>query len=101
LQKERFPNLTREQFLGLFELWGTQYAARLKAKREGAVRSVTAFAQAAARIVPRGAPFKCVCGEEGDPSDPAFERIHQPHCYVAGLDKVTDPKSMVRWKMVR
>jgi hypothetical protein len=101
LQKERFPNLTREQFLDLFKLWGESYSDKLEAAHKEAVRKVIAFAEAAAKIVPRGKPFVCVCGVKGDPSDPAFERIHAPHVCLAGLDKITNPKSLVRWKMVR
>jgi len=41
-------------------------------------------------LKPRGGPF--VCGEQGDPSDPAWARIHQPHVFVAGLDKITSTK---------
>jgi hypothetical protein len=91
---------TREQFRDLFKHWCELYGDKLEAAHKEGVRNVIAIAEAAAKIVPPGKPFKCVCGQKGDPSDPAFERIHAPHVCLAGLDKV-DPKSMVRWKVVR
>jgi hypothetical protein len=36
-----------------------------------------------------------VCGQEGDPSDASWAAIHQPHVFIAALNKV-GPLSLLR-----
>jgi hypothetical protein len=55
LQTKRRGDLTTEQWFDLFEIWREHYAAKMKAERDEAVRFLTSFTQAAARIAPPGA----------------------------------------------
>jgi hypothetical protein len=81
LQEERYPDLTKQQWLELFDAWCEHYVAKLTAQRDQLMQSMSRFTQMTAWKLPSGAPFVCVCGEEIDPSDPAMEADHRPHCW--------------------
>jgi len=84
LVNRRRPYLTPAQFQDLFGEWRERYAAKV----EAAGAAELARLDALRRRNPPGGPFVCVCGEAGDPSDPAWAAIHQPHVMLTGLDKL-------------
>jgi len=84
LQKQRVPDLTREEFQTLFAEWQERYAARTKIELERAKANLMAIAEEHAKHAPPAPPFKCVCGAETkDPLDPGFMAVHQPHFQAA------------------
>ena len=112
LQKRRMPELSKDEFLDLFDAWRCGYLARLEAElaalrrrmaendrelapliaeqRRRNVRSHDATAQA-------DDVFICRCGEIiADPFDPEQMRIHQPHVIAASLPQVHD--ALQRWR---
>jgi hypothetical protein len=52
----------------------------------------------AIKVVPRGGAFVCVCGQEGDPCDPAFEKVHRDILFEAGCALSSKPASLVTTK---
>lgn len=87
LAKARYRRLSRQHARDLYGLWCELHVAELVAERD-AVRASIAEAQAhLAKSLPRGGPFRCCCGEEGNPNDASWASVHQPHIQLASLDR--------------
>jgi hypothetical protein len=82
--RARRPDLSREEWLAMFELWIEGYVAKCERRREESiawfVRTIDEYANA---NVPED-PWVCPCGEVLDnPCDPDVMAVHQPHYLAA------------------
>ena len=62
----------------------TKFLSAIEARRQSALIYLTSFIEDAAKHNPPPRAFRCVCGVAGNPFDPEFEAIHQPHVLAAG-----------------
>jgi len=92
LQKFRRPELSKLEWLDLYEVWCDHDIARLEAEVTATRNERDRLRCELLKVLPPGKPFRCVCGVEGDPNDPEYERIHRPHVFVAELDQLV-PRS--------
>ena len=73
LQKQRVPDLDREQFQTLFAEWRERYFAKAVIDHRATFARLVALTEACARLKPPAAPFRCVCGAESvDPFTSGF-----------------------------
>jgi hypothetical protein len=81
------PELTAVEWLGSLETWHAEYLALIEVRRARALARINAAIERSARENPPGKAFVCVCGVEGDPFDPEYERIHRAHVFLAQFDR--------------
>jgi hypothetical protein len=97
IQKARRPELSKEEWLELFNVWLARYAAKMQAERDATLAKMKDIIETAVRINPTSPPFRCVCGATTtDPSDLAFMAVHVPHCVAAGEARERERKARQR-----
>ena len=67
-QRRLLPSLSKDEFLNLFCVWHDRYLAKARAERAESHKQILEIIETSACENPPGAPFRCVCGVEGDPS---------------------------------
>ena len=85
--RARRPDLSRETWLELFEIWFERHLGSIRNRHAEAHARVTAFIAQAAGTLPPGDPFVCPCGEVIYGWSQEMDRLHAEHIYRAQFDR--------------